>query len=159
MDPGTRDRIRQIMEERGLNALTLAEAAGLGQSSVYAILQGRVTSTRMVTLEKIASLLRRAASGAGGFAHDEKHQQQGSCQQHGEGGTRAAHPNHGDRGGPHQPASRPQPTRGCENEPYRTVGEGDRERHEGCQEEQRHYQTNDLTNDLHDVSTLHFSTP
>lgn len=50
------------MERRNLNAAKLAQAAGLGQSAVYDILNGRSMNPRLDTLERLAEALRMPPS-------------------------------------------------------------------------------------------------
>ena len=57
MTPDTLKRIEDLMTERGLNPTSLARLAGIGQTGVKAILDGRVRSTRIETIVKLAKAL------------------------------------------------------------------------------------------------------
>lgn len=49
--------IERLMEINGFNGVTLAEAAGLSRTSVYAVIKRDIASPRLSTLTKIADAL------------------------------------------------------------------------------------------------------
>ena len=51
------DRIKSLMDERGLNPTTLSRLAGLGATAVRDITESRVRSTRIETIVKLAKAL------------------------------------------------------------------------------------------------------